>query len=86
MNRIVELGPGETRHVTFNLLVPDGYPQDGVSFVVTATDSLSTETRSGPATFTIGGVSTLFTVVFGLLAVVAVAAVVFGLASFFKQR
>ena len=84
--RIVELRPGETRHVTFNLLVPDGYAQGDTSFAVTATDSLGTETRSGPATFAVGGVSTLFTVVFGLLAVVAVAAVVFGLASFFKQR
>jgi hypothetical protein len=84
--RIVELGPGETRHITFNLLIPEGHPQGNMSFAVTVTDSLGTETRSGPAALAIGGVSMLFTVVFGLLAIVAVAAVVFGLASFFRQR
>jgi uncharacterized repeat protein (TIGR01451 family) len=82
---IAELAPGGVRHLTFNFSIPERYPQGDVSFVVHAADSLGTEIQAPPATFSIGGVSLLFTIVFGILALLAIAAIVVGLAFYFRQ-
>ena len=84
--QIATLGPGESRHLSFRLEIPDGYPQGQVGFTVSASESLGTVTVSPRMTFEVGGVSTLFTVVFGLLSVVAVGAIVFGFAAYFRRR
>ena len=84
--QVVELAPGEARHLTFNLSVPDGYPQGDVSFSVSASDSLGTQVRAAPETFAVGGVSTLFTVVFGLFVLLAIAAIVVGFVLYSRQR
>jgi hypothetical protein len=83
---IAELAAGEVRHLTFSLQIPDRHPQGDISFVVTASDSLGTELQAPPATFTIGGVSLLFTVVFGGFVVLAIAAIVVGLVLYFRQK
>ena len=84
--QIATLGPGESRHLSFRMEVPDGYPQGQVGFNVSASESLGTETVSPGVTFEVGGVSMLFTIVFGLLSIVAVGAIVFGFAAYFKRR
>jgi len=84
--QIATLGPGESRHLSFRLEIPDGYPQSQVGFTVSASESLGTETVSPSMTFEVGGVSTLFTVVFGLLSVVAIGAIVFGFAAYLRRR
>lgn len=84
--RISALGPGESRHLSFRVKVPDGYPQGQVGFTVSSSESLGTETVSPRMTFEVGGVSTLFTIVFGLLSVIAIGAIVFGFSAYFRRR
>jgi uncharacterized membrane protein len=83
--QIVELLPGGSRHVTFQLMIPQGY-QGVVRFSAQAADSLGAQSTSMPVSFRVNGVSPIFTVVFGLLAVLAVAAIVVGGILFFRHR
>jgi hypothetical protein len=83
---IAKLAPGEVRHLTFSLPIPDGYPQGDVSFVIGASDSLGTEIRTPPATFAVGGVSLLFTIAFGALVLLAIAAIAVGVILYFRQK
>lgn len=82
---IAELSPGESRHVAFSMQIPDRHPPGEVPFTVIARESLGTVTQSLPAALSVRGVSALFTIVFGVLTVLAIAAIVYGLASFLRQ-
>jgi hypothetical protein len=83
--QIVELVPGGSRYVTFQLMIPQGY-QGVVRFSVRASDSLGAQSESLPAGLQVNGVSPLFTVIFGLLAVLAVAAIVVGIVLYLRHR
>ncbi len=83
--QVVELAPGGTRYVTFNILIPQAY-QGTPSFVIVVADSVGSQTQSLPSSFVVGGVSVVFTVVFGLLALVAVGAMVAGVVLYLRQR
>jgi|GEM_PF-6218244 len=83
---LLELGPGQTRLLSFNLSVPKGY-QGEIAFDVQA------EADGGVVAPTVGGkvevsaaVSTAFAVLFWSLVVIALIAIVVGLAMYFKNR
>jgi hypothetical protein len=83
--QIVELLPGASRYVTFQLMIPQDYQGD-VRFSVQASDSLGAQSESMPVSFRVNGVSPVFTIIFGLLAVLAVVAIVVGGILFFRNR
>ena len=84
-HQIAELSPGQARHITFSLFIPDGHPPGKVAFPIRVTDSLGTQVKSSPAGVTVGGVSMVFTVLFGLLILLAANAIVVGIALFIKR-
>lgn len=83
--RVAELGPGETRQLTFNLLIPEKQAAGGVNVAVSAADSVGVQETARVA-FLVGGVSVFFTIVFTLLVLLAVGAIVVGTVLYFRQR
>lgn len=81
---IAFLGPGEVRYAGFAVEIPDRHPQGDWSVRVLAEDQLSNRVASPPIPLTVSGTPVWFTVLFGLLGVVAIAAVVVGLTAFFR--
>jgi hypothetical protein len=82
---LAELAPGSARHLNFNLLIPEGYRGD-VSFTVVGGDGAGTQLRAAPSSFTVRGVSTVFTIVFGALFLLALSAIIGGVVLYFRHR
>ena len=83
--KIAELAGGGERNLTFNILVPEGY-QGEVTLGAEAVDGAGHQTTAKAASFVVGGVSLWVTAVFGLLLLLAVAAIVVGVVLYFRQR
>jgi len=83
--RVVELAPGSARHLTFNVLIPQGY-QGSAAFTARATCSAHAEAASAPLTLVVRGVPAAFAVVFGVLVLAAVGAIMTGIALYFRNR
>jgi len=73
---ITEQRDGKFRKVTYEVL------SEGRRMA----DSLGTELQAPQASFTVGGVSPLFTAIFGALVLLAIAAIVIGFVFYFRQK
>ncbi|MBN1937882.1 MAG: hypothetical protein JW934_24725 [Anaerolineae bacterium] len=82
---ILELGPGQTRLLSFSLSVPKGH-QGSVTFDVQATADGGVLAPAVNGSFSVGGVPLAFTLLFWLLVVAAVTAIVVGSTLYFKNR
>ncbi len=83
--KIAELTGGGERSLTFNLLVPEGY-QGEVTLSAEATDNASRQVTAPPVSFTVGGVPVAAAAVFGLLLLLALAAIIIGVVLYFRHR
>ena len=81
----VELAPGETRHLTFDVLVPEGYQGD-VTLKSQVTNEQGTQAETPQMSMVVGGVSLAFRTIFAILAVVAVIAIIAGTLLYFRSR
>lgn len=83
--QVVELGPGRVRELVFNILVPHGFSGSGL-VAIQAVDAGGNRVRSESAALDVGGPSLVFTIVFGLLVVLAVSAIVVGVLLYLRHR
>lgn len=82
---LAELAPGGTRYLTYTFFIPEGY-QGNVSFTVLASDSTGVRLQAPLSSFSVSGVSAVFTIVFGVLFLVALSAIIVGLVLYFRHR
>lgn len=82
---IAELAPGETRHLTFDVLVPEGYQGD-VPLSAQVSNEQGTQAKTAQMIIVVGGVTPTFTILFGALVVIALAAVVVGTLLYFRSK
>jgi hypothetical protein len=82
---IVELAAGGVRYVTFNLLVPRSFRGEA-SFWARAQETTGAQTQSEPAWFVVGGVSLVWSAALGVLALLAIAAIVVGTVLHLRTR
>jgi hypothetical protein len=83
--KIVELAPGDSRYLSFSTQIPQGYRGTG-NLTARLSHSGGSKIDSQAAVFSVGGVSMVFTIVFGILVVLSVAAVVVGTVLYVKHR
>lgn len=82
---IAELAPGETRHLTFDVLIPEKYQGD-VTLKAHVTNEQGTQAETPFLTISVGTVSPTFTIIFLALAAIALLAIVIGTILYVKNK
>jgi len=82
---IAELPAGGIRYLLFNLLVPQAFRGE-TGFYARAEESTGGQAQSEPAGFTVGGMSIVWSVVLGVLALLAIVAIVVGTVLYMRAR
>ena len=82
---ISELPAGGIRYITFNLAVPQAFRGE-VSYWARAQESTEGQAQSEPAHFSVGGMPVAWSVVLGVLALLAIAAIVVGMVLYLRAR
>lgn len=82
---IIELAAGATRYVTFNLLLPQDFRGEA-SLYARVQESTGGEAQSERASFVVGGLPIVWSIVLGFLALLAIAAMVVGAVLYLRAR
>jgi hypothetical protein len=82
---ITELSAGGIRYLTFNLLAPQAFRGEA-GFYARVEESTGRQTLSEPAGFAVGGMSIVWSVVLGILALLAIVAIVVGTVLYMRAR
>jgi hypothetical protein len=82
---IPELAAGGIRYITFNLALPQAFRGE-VTYWARAQESTGGEAQSEPASFPVGGMPIVWSIVLGLLALLAIAAIVVGTVLYLRAR
>jgi hypothetical protein len=82
---IVELPKNGIRYLTFNLLVPQAFRGEAV-YYGRAQENTGGQSQSEPTLFIVGGMPVVWSIVLGLLSVLAIVAIVIGTALYMRAR
>lgn len=82
---IAELSAGGIRYLTFNLLLPQDYRGEA-GLYARAQESTGGQSVSEPASFVVGGMPIVWSIVLGFLALLAIAAIVVGTVLYVRAR
>jgi hypothetical protein len=85
VQEITELSAGGIRYVTFNLMAPQAFRGE-VELSARVSEGTGSEILSEPARFEVGGMPIAWSVVLGILALVAVVAIVVGTVLYLRAR
>jgi uncharacterized membrane protein len=84
--RLAELEPGATRHLTFHFLTPKEY-QGTASFAVrVVSDSVGVTMKTPPSSFAVSGIPIGFTILFGFLVILAIVAIAVGFVLYLRYK